>query len=119
MQSSSNHNSLIKSSRDSLRADRPAEKLDRVSALTADFGPDVFVATGADARRVAADLAELRDLRRRRAAGSVFKRARSKLWQLKYPVGDTWRYESSGTTDKPTANRLLAQRIYLATSSTL
>jgi hypothetical protein len=30
---------------------------------------------GADARRVAADLAELRDLRRLRAAGSIFKRA--------------------------------------------
>ena len=120
MRSGSNHNSLIKSSRDSLQPDPKVEAdLDRFSALTAEFGPDVFVATGANARRVAADLAELRDLRRRRAGGSIFKRARSKHWQLKYPVGDTWRYESSGTTDKQTAKRLLAQKVYLASAGTL
>jgi integrase len=118
MQFDSNHsfNHKSKSSADGELADAA---IDPIETLASEYGPDVFVATGADARRIAADLMELRDLRRRRAGGSIFKRARSSHWQLKYPVGDGWRYESSGTTDKRTAQRLLAFKVYQASAGIL
>lgn len=97
------------------------ERIDPVRLLerALDAGDNAFVVTGADARRVQGDLAELRALRRQRAGGSVFKRARSAYWQLKFQVGDGWRYESSGTTDRREAERLLAHKVYLASAGTL
>ena len=63
-------------------------------------GDDFQLLTGDYVRRLQADLAELRELRRERAGGKVFKRAGSTKWQLRYLVGDRWVDESSGTTDK-------------------
>jgi hypothetical protein len=82
-------------------------------------GEEHLLFTGRDARRISGDLAELRELRRERAGGSVFKRAGSAYWQLKYRVGDRWVYESSGTTDKRTARRLLEHKVYLASAGML
>src|SRR5215469_3196714 len=73
-------------------------------------GDGLYVATGPDARHVSAELAELRELRRERIGGCVFKRPGSSYWQLKIPVGDGFRYESARTTDKRTAIRLLEHR---------
>ncbi|HTT75206.1 MAG TPA: hypothetical protein VMF50_04415 [Candidatus Binataceae bacterium] len=115
----SNHNSPNKSISDASESEQAKAALDRAAALTSELGPDVFVATGADPRHIAADLAELRDLRRRRAGGSIFKRAGSQHWQLKFPVGDGWRNESSGTADKRAAQRLLAFKVYQASAGTL
>ncbi|MGH7923341.1 MAG: tyrosine-type recombinase/integrase [Candidatus Binatus sp.] len=75
--------------------------------------------TGDDARRIEADLAELLELRRERAGGTVFKRAGSSKWQLRYRVGDRWIDESSGTTDKREAQRWLAWKVYQASTGAL
>lgn len=82
-------------------------------------GDNFHLFTGADARRIDGDLAELRELRRQRVGGSVFKRTGSAYWQLKFLVGDRWVYESSGTTDKRAAQRLLAFKVYQASTGAL
>ncbi|MGH9639117.1 MAG: hypothetical protein ACRD3Y_03585, partial [Bryobacteraceae bacterium] len=123
MQFGTNHNSPAKSSRPPKSGQVSPEtqaEYARLSKEIADkFGPDILVAAGPHARRMNADLVELRELRAQRAGGSVFKRARSRYWQLKIPVGDGWRYESSGTADRAEARRLLAHKVYLASTGQL
>ncbi len=79
----------------------------------------VQIYTGEHARSLQADLNELRELRRERAGGKVFKRAGSSKWQLRYLVGDRWVDESSGTTDKREAQRWLAFKVYQASTGAL
>ncbi len=78
-------------------------------------GDNHLLFTGSDARRVSADLAELRGLRRRGVGALLFKRARSPYWQLRYPDQHGHLVdESSGTTDRRTAQRLLDHKAYQA-----
>jgi integrase len=81
---------------------------------------DILVADGERARRIYADLEELRQLRLKRIGGSVFKRPGSRYWQIKYQVGEgKWRYESTATEDLRTAQRLLAFKVYEASAGLL
>ena len=75
---------------------------------------DFYLATGADARRARGDRAELVALRAKRIVGSVFKRARSPFWQIKYPTRDgRWRYESIRTAQsRRDAEWWLRQRMF-------
>ena len=119
MQSGSNHKSPIKSSRDSLHLDPKEEAdLDRISALTAESVP---IFSSPLARMLGALLPTLPSFVICAGGGRADRSssAPGEAWQLKYPVGDTWRYESSGTTDRQTAKRLLAQKVYLASAGTL
>jgi len=103
-----------------IRADGTLETLDGVEVELAESAAEnFFLASGADARRTRADLAELRRLRLKMAGGCVFKRANSSSWQLKYRVDDKWRYESAYTTDRATAERLLAFKVYEASAGLL
>src|SRR5271154_3792657 len=79
----------------------------------------VAVYTEEHARRLEADLNELRELRKERAGGKVFKRKNSSKWQLRYLVGDRWVDESSGKTDKREAERWLAFKVYQASTGAL
>jgi hypothetical protein len=57
---------------------------------------EYFLATGVHARRVSADLDELRGLRLKRTGGAVFPRKGTRFLQIKYPDGKGgWRYESA------------------------
>ena len=56
---------------------------------------------------------------RERAGGTVFKRAGSSKWQIRYRVGDRWIDESSGMTDKREAQRWLAWKVYQASTGAL
>jgi integrase len=87
--------------------------------LTDKYGPDVFIATGARARTVNADLQELRRLRLKSAGGSVFQRGRSRFLQIKYLVDGKWRYESAGTTKRAHAERFLSYRVYESSAGLL
>jgi hypothetical protein len=61
-----------------VRSDGVLETLSGSEAQIAESGPaDFHMVTGADARRLYGDLAELRALRLKRAGGRVFKRGRS------------------------------------------
>ena len=44
--------------------------------------------------------------------GKVFQRAFSSDWILRHRIGDSWVDESSGTTNKRDAERLLARKVY-------
>jgi hypothetical protein len=79
----------------------------------------VAVYTEEHARRLEADLNELREMRKERAGGKVFKRKCSSKWQLRYLVGDRWVDESSGKTDKREAQRWLAWKVYQASTGAL
>jgi hypothetical protein len=82
-------------------------------------GDNLRLFTGEDARRVDAQLAELRELRKERAGGTVFKRAGSPYWQMRYRVGDRMVDESSHTRDKREAERTRAWKVYLANAGKL
>ena len=67
----------------SSRAARPHVFVDGVEERD-----EYFLATGVHARRVSADLDELRALRLKRTGGSVFSRkGSSRFLQIKYPDG--------------------------------
>jgi len=80
---------------------------------------DCLIATGPAARRIQADLEELRRLRLKSGGGLVFKRPRSRYLQMKYRVGEKWRYETTGTQDRREAERLLAFKVYEASAGLL
>jgi integrase len=82
-------------------------------------GEEYLVATGVHARRMNADLEELRRMRLKRIGGSVFKRPRSRFWQLKFQVNGKWRYETTGIEDRREAERLLAFKVYEASEGLL
>jgi len=79
----------------------------------------IEIYTGEHARSLQADLNELRELRKERAGGKVFKRKGSSKWQLRYRVGDRTIDESSGTTDKREAQRWLAFKVHQASTGAL
>ena len=83
------------------------------------FGEERLIFTGPHARKVSADLEELRRLRLKASGGTVFKRPRSRFWQIKYRVGDKWRYESTGLENRAEAERKLAFRAYEASAGQL
>jgi integrase len=98
------------------------ETLDGVKAEIVESGPaDFFLATGADARRTYGELAELRAQRLKGVGGSVFKRARSPYWQIKYRMSDgRWRYESIPTArSRREAEWWLKQRAFEASAGLL
>jgi integrase len=79
-----------------------------------------LVATVAEARRLFGDLDELRALRLKQSGGSVYKRGRSRFWQMKYPVGaGKWRQESAHTESKRDAEALLREKVYQSTAGLL
>jgi integrase len=82
---------------------------------------EYFLATGVHARRVSADLDELRALRLKRTGGSVFSRkGSSRFLQIKYPDGKGgWRYESARTQNRQDAEALLRLRAYEASAGSL
>jgi hypothetical protein len=81
---------------------------------------EYFLATGVHARRISADLAELRALRLKRAGGCVFPRKGSRFLQIKYPDGKGgWRYESARTQNHQDADALLRLRAYEASAGNL
>ena len=82
---------------------------------------EYFLATGVHARRVSADLDELRALRLKRTGGSVFSRkGSSRFLQIKYPDGKGgWRYESARTQNRHDAEALLRLRAYEASAGNL
>lgn len=83
-------------------------------------GSENLLATGIDARRISADLEELRALRSKRVGGSVFRRRGSRFWQIKYPDGNGgWRYESTHTDNRRDAEALKNFRAYQASAGTL
>src|SRR5271170_5692653 len=82
-------------------------------------GEEYLVATGVHARRMNADLEELRRIRLKRIGGSVFQRPRSRFWQIKYQVNGKWRYETTGIEDRRDAERLLAFKVYEASAGLL
>jgi len=75
-------------------------------------GEEYVIATGRDARRIMADLEELRAVRLKASGGSVYKRTRSPYWQIKYRVGSKWVQESAVTDSRREAERLLAFKVY-------
>ena len=93
-----------KSSSQSPTSDPAVIELQRVIAK----GEEFILATGTHARQFSGDLEELRNHRLTRAGGSVFKRDRSRYWQLKYQVNGKWRYETTRLEDRQEAERLLA-----------
>jgi integrase len=94
----------------------PHAQIDAASAK----GEEILVATGASARRLYADLDELRRVRLRRSVGSVFKRPSApRFWQIKYQANGKWHYETTGTEDRREAERILAFKVYLATTGAL
>src|SRR5260370_14293502 len=82
-------------------------------------GADFHLFTDEEARRVHADMAELRELRKERAGGSVFRRRGSAYWQIKFLVGDRWVYESTHTKDKRAAQQVLNWKVYIASTGAL
>lgn len=80
----SNHTPKPKSSFDpqaEIRRLIPADQRAQVDAVLAGE-QEYLLATGVDARRMSADLEELRRLRLKTAGGYVFKRGRSRYWQI-------------------------------------
>jgi len=91
-----------------------------IESLMEALGSEAIVATGRDARRIGADLEELRRLRRQSSGGSVYKRKRSRYWQIKYPLLDgSWRQESTRAESRREAERLLAFKIYQSSAGLL
>jgi len=81
---------------------------------------EYFLATGLHARRVSADLAELRALRGKRMRAKLFHRHDSPFWQMRYPDGKGgWRDESSHTENRDEAQALLDFRAYQASAGSL
>jgi len=101
------------------RPDGALETLDGAELQIAEGAGNFHLATGPDARRLYAELAELRELRLKAAGGYVFKRERSPYWQIKYRVGGKWRHESSHTENKRDANALLTEKVFHASAGTL
>ncbi|MGO9057376.1 MAG: tyrosine-type recombinase/integrase [Candidatus Binataceae bacterium] len=63
---------------------------------------------------------QLKRLRARSAAGSVFRRDRSRYWQIKYKdEKGKWRYETTRATRKAEAQSLLNHRVYEASAGLL
>jgi integrase len=106
----SNHKSVSKSSSD----DSVALLADSVRR-----GEEHLLFTGSHARQASADLDELRRLRLKVSGGSLFKRPRSRFWQIKYRVGEKWRYESTGLEKRSEAERKLAFQVYQASAGQL
>jgi integrase len=84
-----------------------------------DSGEEYIVVTDDDARRMLADLAELRERRLQLAGGSVFKRTRSRFWQIRYVVDGKSRDESTGVTSESEARRILALKVHEASAGLL
>jgi integrase len=82
-------------------------------------GDEFLLATGVHARRFSADIEELRNRRLKRVGGSVFKRERSRYWQIKYQVNGKWRYETTRIENRHEAERLLAFKVYEASAGLL
>ncbi len=84
-------------------------------------GDNFALFTGADARRVQGERGELLALRQKRVGGRVFKRRRSRFWQIRYPIGGgKWRDESIPTAkSRREAEWWLAQRVFEASAGTL
>jgi hypothetical protein len=84
-------------------------------------GDNFLLFTGADARRVGGELAEVREIRFTRIGGFVFKRKRSRFWQIKYRTRNgRWRQESIRTAkSKSDAEWWLKQREYEASAGLL
>jgi hypothetical protein len=81
---------------------------------------EYFLATGVHARRVSADLAELRALRRKRIRAKVFRRRGSRFLQMRYPDGKGgWRDESTHTENRRDAQALADFRAYEASTGML
>ena len=81
---------------------------------------EYFLATGVHARRVSADLAELRALRRKRIRAKVFHRKGSRFLQMRYPDGKGgWRDESTHTENRRDAQALADFRAYEASAGVL
>jgi len=81
---------------------------------------DLLLATGADARRIASDLAELRALRSKRIRPKVFRRRGSRFWQIRYPDGKGgWRDESTRSENRRDAQALADFRAYEASAGVL
>ncbi len=100
-----------------LLAEIPASR--QAEAKAALSTNDCIIATGQAARRINADREELRKVRLKAAGGSVFKRAGSRYWQIKYRVDEKWRYETTQTKSRPEAQRLLAHKVYEASAGRL
>jgi hypothetical protein len=100
-----------------LLAEIPASRQAEAKAALATN--DCIIATGPDARRMNADREECRRQRLKRAGGSVFKRAGSRYWQIKYRVGKNWRYETTQTKSLPEAKGILAHKVYEASAGVL
>jgi integrase len=121
--SSSLSKPLAGPSRDPRRA---ASDLDRAAIAAAKASeilgtPDVLIFADRDARRVAAELAEIRELRAQRSGGKLFKRKGSPFWQFRILVSERWIDESSGIRfkEKAAAQRLLDHKVYLASAGQL
>ncbi len=82
-------------------------------------GEEYMLATGVWARRMQHDLEELHRLRLKRATGYVFKRPRSRYWQIKYQVEGKWRYETTRVENRSEAESLLAHKVYQASAGLL
>jgi integrase len=81
---------------------------------------EYFLATGEHARRVSADLAELRALRGKRIRAKVFHRKGSRFLQMRYPDGKGgWRDESTHTENRHDAQALADFRAYEASAGVL
>jgi hypothetical protein len=81
---------------------------------------DLLLATGADARRIASDLAELRALRSKRIRPKVFRRRGSRFWQIRYPDGKGGlRDESTRSENRRDAQALADFRAYEASAGVL
>jgi len=66
-----------------------------------------------------AELEELRRLRLKVAGGSVFKRRRSRYWQIRFRVEGKWRDESTRLESRREAERLLNFKVYEASAGLL
>jgi hypothetical protein len=81
---------------------------------------EYFLATGEHARRIAADLAELRALRGKRIRAKVFRRKGSRFWQMRYPDGKSGsRDESTHMENRRDAQALADFRAYQASAGNL
>lgn len=103
-----------------VRADGGLETLDGAQLELAESSAgNRFSATGEDARRLYADLAEVREQRLKRAGGTLYKRPGSPYWQMEYLLGGKRRQQSSHTRIKAEANALLRELVYRASAGTL
>ena len=104
-----------------VRPDGAFETLDGRPApiVETETADNFHLSTGKHARALMADLAELHKLRLQNVGGSVYKRSRSSVWQIKYLVAGKWVQQSSRTSIKKDAEALLRERVYLANAGTL